>query len=520
MSVSCPVCKHPNRHAAHFCSVCGAPILLMGRFRILHKIGQGGMSIVYQAEDLRLPGKLWAIKEMSDATVTDPVEKQRAIAGFKQEAQILSKLQHPNIPQVVDSFQQGSKHYIVTEYVDGATLADMLAKRGGPFAEIEVRAWLKQLCDVLLYLHGRQPPIIFRDLKPQNIMVDRTGQVKLIDFGIARFFKAGKARDTMLLGTPGYAPPEQHGHGQTDVRSDVFALGVTLYQLLTGYDPTATPYNLPPIRPLAPSISPAMEEIIQRAIQLQPQARWQNIAEIQAVLQGKWSKKAPSQGPGASAQATPSGGQPQQAPYIGPPPVKRPTTRLLMAAATLSNQQLAAVLVALAAAVALGVWLLAPIIEREAPIIWNNVPAFVMAGPMAYAALQRRWTAFFTHIIVTVVGWLTWWARSGYTPLTYTPFLAATVFSGGAIELAMAYLPRIKGKLGADAWKREIGWYALTTVAAAMTFYSVMGGIFFALQPGMWVGSAMLGASGWFLGDLVQQWLYLRKTGIPRPGRP
>jgi len=521
MAISCAICHHLNRDTAQFCAACATPIILAGRFRVLRKIGQGGMSVVYQVEDLRLPGKVWAAKEMSDVGLSDPIEKQRAIAGFKQEAQILATLQHSNIPQVIDSFQQGSRHYIITEYVDGMTLHDMLTTHGGPFPEIEVRAWLRQLCDVLSYLHSRQPPIVFRDLKPQNIMVDRTGQVKLIDFGIARFFKPGKAKDTTLLGTPGYAPPEQHGRGQTDVRSDIFALGVTLYQLLTGHDPTQTPYHLPPVRTLAPSISPAMEQIIQRAIEMRPQDRWQSVTDIQAALQGNWTIKPQSQGVSVAIKGGGSGSQPQQAPYAGAPvQTNRPTTRLILAVATLSNRQLVAVFSLLAVAVALGVWLLAPVVEQEAPLIWNNLPAFIVAGPLAYAALRRCWTAFSAHVLVTLIGWLTWWARSGYVPPSYLPLLAATLFSGGVIELMMAYLPRVKGHTNPDAWKRELGWYAVAALATAITFYLVQGHVVFALRPGMWVGAALLGATGWFLGDLVQQWLYLRKTGIQRLSRP
>jgi len=166
VSIPCPICHRVNRDVATFCATCSAPIVLAGRFRVLRKVAPGGMSVVYQVEDMRLPGKRWAAKEMSDAGLIDPVEKQRAISLFKQEAQILAKLHHPNIPQVVDSFQQGNRHYIISEYVDGATVHDILMKRGHPFPEIEVRAWLMQLCDVLSYLHAQQPPIIYRDLKP------------------------------------------------------------------------------------------------------------------------------------------------------------------------------------------------------------------------------------------------------------------------------------------------------------------------------------------------------------------
>lgn len=517
MAAICYSCHQSNRDTATFCSACGAPILLAGRFLILRKIGQGGMGCVYQAQDLRLAGKTWAIKEMSDSSITDPAERQRAIVGFKRESEILATLTHPNIPRVVDSFQQGNKHYIVTEYVDGSTLYDLLQARGRPFAEAEVRPWLEQLSGALSYLHARQPPIIFRDLKPQNIMLDRAGQVKLIDFGIARYFQPGKAKDTMLLGTPGYAAPEQHGHSQTDVRSDIYALGVTLFQCLTGHDPTQTPYSLPPLRGVVSGLSPVMERIVTRATALRPQDRWQNIGEIQFVLHkgGTGAVR-----PGAQVSPPPGAATQQPLNQAAPARMNRPTTRLLMAAATLSNGQLAAVLVGLVLLVVPTVWLLAPVIQRDAPFIWDNVPMFLIGGPLAHAASRRRWVAFLAHVPVTLVGWLTWWTRSGDTPPSYLPFLLATAISGGVVEAGMYYLPRIKGRLGDDAWKREIGWFALVTVATALAFYIVRDSVFFAMRPGMWLGAAILGALGWFLGDLVQQWVYLRNTGVRRLNRP
>jgi len=166
--------------------------LLAGRYIILRRVGQGGMGAVYQAADTRIAGKMWAVKEMSDAAITDPLEKQQAIAAFQQEARLLSCLNHPGIPRVVDFFSEGGKQYLVMEFVEGQTLEEILAQRRGPFSEQEVYPWLMQLCDVLHYLHSQSPPVIFRDLKPANIMVDRIGQIKLIDFGIARLFKRGK----------------------------------------------------------------------------------------------------------------------------------------------------------------------------------------------------------------------------------------------------------------------------------------------------------------------------------------
>lgn len=497
------------------------PITLAERFQIQRIVGQGGMGRVYLARDLRLAGKVWAIKEMSDAGVTDPVEKQRAIAGFQRESQILATLNHPNIPRVIDSFQQGSKHYIVTEFVDGSTLYDLLQAQGRPFSEGDVRLWLEQLCSALSYLHACTPPIIFRDLKPQNIMVDRVGQVKLIDFGIARCFQLGKAKDTMQLGTPGYAAPEQHGHSQTDVRSDVYALGVTLHQLLTGHDPTQTPYNLPPIRSLIPSPSSAMEQIVARATALRPQDRWQSISEIQAVLRAG-SAATPVQGSSARTPTATAGIRTQQAPYQAVPTQlpNRPTTKLLMAAATLSDRQLAVVLGGLALLVVLGVWILAPIVQRDLPFIFDSIPLFMIAGPMAYAAVRRPWVALVAQTTVTLAGWMTWWLRSGTGPDNFASFMLATLLSAVAVEVGMCLLPRIRGTGGKDAWQREVGWFALVATISEFLFFSLLPGRFVFMRLPLWFGAALVGALGWFLGDLIQQWLYLRKAGIRRLTRP
>jgi serine/threonine-protein kinase len=216
---------------------------LQGRYIILDKLGQGGMGAVYQATDKRIGGKVWAIKEMSDAAIAAPYEKARAIAAFEQEAQLLARLDHTNIPKVTDFFTENQKHYIVMEFVPGETLEERVERQVVPCHEQEVREWAGQLCDVLSYLHSLTPPIIFRDLKPANIMLTPHGELKLIDFGIARLFRPGKVKDTQVIGTPGYAPPEQHGHGQTDARSDVYSLGVVLHHLVTLHDPAATPFT-------------------------------------------------------------------------------------------------------------------------------------------------------------------------------------------------------------------------------------------------------------------------------------
>lgn len=197
---------------------------------------------------------------------------------------MLALLNHPNLPQVTDYFTERGKHYIVMEFVEGETLEDYLDRRGPPVSEAEARGWAAQLCDVLGYLHRQQPPVIFRDLKPANVMLTPDGQLKLIDFGIARFYKPGKQKDTLMMGTPGFAPPEQYGRGQTDARSDLFSLGVTLHVLLTDYDVEQSPWSYPPVRTLNAGVSPALERIIAKATAMNVAERYQSAAEMRAAL--------------------------------------------------------------------------------------------------------------------------------------------------------------------------------------------------------------------------------------------
>lgn len=306
---ACPACGTSNSPQARFCSQCATPLrgispqgglltgllqpstILQNRYIIVRRVGQGGMGAVYEAADARITGKLWAVKEMSDAALSQPLEKQQAIDAFCQEAQMLAALSHPNLPVVSDFFSEGGKQYLVMEYVGGETLEERLKGTSGFLDESEVLEWADQICDVLTYLHKRNPPVVFRDLKPGNIMVDRQGRVKLIDFGIARLFKPGKAGDTQAMGTPGYAAPEQYGKGQTDARSDVFSLGVTLHQLLTGYDPADTPFNLPPAHRINTSVSISVADAIDKATQSNPNSRFQTVEDMRRAL------KAPSPKP-------------------------------------------------------------------------------------------------------------------------------------------------------------------------------------------------------------------------------
>ncbi len=257
--------------------------LLRKRYVIVRTIGHGGMAAVYEARDTRR-GTSCAIKEMSLSTVPAN-ERPQAIQNFLAEARILSRLNHPNLPAFTDFFTEGTRHFLVMEFVDGNTLEELLEANHGPFSERRVLGWARQLCDVLEYLHGQQPPIIFRDLKPGNIMLTRGGRIKLIDFGIARLFRASGAQDTQLLGTPGFAPPEQYGSAQTDERSDIYSLAMTLFQLMTDAI-NENGFGLKDVHFNYPHISPPVARVLEKATALKPDDRYQSIVVFRRALLG------------------------------------------------------------------------------------------------------------------------------------------------------------------------------------------------------------------------------------------
>jgi serine/threonine protein kinase len=253
----------------------------------LEKIAQGGMGAIYKAQDQRLQGKVVAVKETSESAIA-PAERARVLGSFQREAELLARLEHPNLVRVTDRFQEKERHYMVMEFIEGRTLADMLRGRIEPFPEEQVLAWADQLCDVLLYLHSQEPKIIYRDMKPANVMVlNGTDTVKLIDFGIARFFKPGKRRDTIEFGTDGYAPPEQYGKSQTDERADIYALGAMLHQLLTLRAPLTRPFRFPPVCTLNPKVSRRVEAAIAKAVEANKSKRHQSIEEFWEALLGE-----------------------------------------------------------------------------------------------------------------------------------------------------------------------------------------------------------------------------------------
>lgn len=252
------------------------------KYEILTLIGQGGMSKVYLARDKRL-NKQWAVKEIQKRTHdrNNEINVQSAIA----EANMIKQLDHTAIVRIVDIIETPDEIFIVEDYIEGETLSTILVNNGAQPQE-QVIAWAIQICEALEYLHTRKPPIIYRDMKPANIMLKPDGNIKIIDFGIAREYKDQSLEDTVSLGTKGYAAPEQFGgKGQTDARTDVYCLGVTLYHLITGHNPCEPPYEIYPIRHWNPQLDSGLEAVIEKSIQLNPADRYQSCAEFLYALQ-------------------------------------------------------------------------------------------------------------------------------------------------------------------------------------------------------------------------------------------
>lgn len=256
--------------------------LLHGRYRVERRLGEGGTGIVWLVADTREKGNVWALKELDFEGVASPAERAEAVALFERESDMLMRLSHPSLPQVVDRFAEGGRQYLVMERVEGPTLDQALKRRGAPMIEADVAAWAAQVCDVLAYLHGCVPPVVYRDLKPANIMLSVSGHVKLIDFGIARPLNPLRPGDTVAYGTPGYAPPEQY-LGNALPASDVYALGVTMYQLLTARDPQAADFRISPARQHNPAITTEMATLLSACTRTDAAAR-PRVDEVRAVL--------------------------------------------------------------------------------------------------------------------------------------------------------------------------------------------------------------------------------------------
>lgn len=300
--------------------------VIAGRYQVIRLVGQGGMSNLYLAYDRKYNNAIVVVKEMT-AAYSDPKEQQMAVELFHREAKLLASLNHRHIPKVYDYFQFAGKYYLSMEFIDGEDLAQKLEATKGPLPEAQVLEWGEQIATVLFYLHKHDPPIVFRDVKPSNIMLCDQG-VKLIDFGIARHFDQAKKGDTMRIGSPGYAPPEQYA-AQTDPRSDIYALGVTLHHALTGRDPTGTqtPFLVPPARNINPALSEATAAMLARATQLSPEDRYQNILEMKNDIKHILSR-------GKQSTRVVGAPPPPPGPSVSSPPVSAPAVALSAAAAT------------------------------------------------------------------------------------------------------------------------------------------------------------------------------------------
>lgn len=249
-----------------------------GKYRLLSEIGHGGMSVVYLAINERA-NKTWAIKEVRKDGGNDSEVVQQ---GLIAETEMLKKLHHPHLPSIVDVIDNQDSFLIVMDYIEGKSLQSIL-NHNGPQKKEHVIEWAKQLCDTLGYLHSRTPAIIYRDMKPANVMLNPDGKnVTLIDFGTAREYKMQSVGDTTWLGTRGYAAPEQFGgHGQTDARTDIYCLGATMYHLLTGKSPADTNFAILPLGQLNPSLAGSgIEKIVAKCCQPDPRDRYQNCAEL------------------------------------------------------------------------------------------------------------------------------------------------------------------------------------------------------------------------------------------------
>ena len=247
--------------------------VLDGKYRILSVIGRGGMSVVYLAMNEKA-NKFWAVKEMKE-------EDGVKAALDRQEMEMMKRLRHPSIPSIVDVIEDGETLLIVMDYVEGLSL-DTLLREQGPQPQEKVLEWAKQLCGAFVYLHGRKPPVIYRDLKPANVIERPDGTVALIDFGAAREYRPERMQDTVSLGTRGYAAPEQYeGTGQSDARTDIYCLGVMMFQLLTGENP----HRLRPLRECNPTLSAGLEAVVGRCTRVRKEERYQTAAELLYALE-------------------------------------------------------------------------------------------------------------------------------------------------------------------------------------------------------------------------------------------
>jgi tetratricopeptide (TPR) repeat protein len=286
------------------------------------------MGAVYKALDTRFNNRPVAVKEMSSAGLSETRIKD-AEAAFERESHLLADLLHPNLPRIYDHFTENERSYLVMDFIVGETLEDYLERaQGNPIPLDQVLAWGIELCDVLSYLHNHQPPIIFRDLKPSNVMISN-GHIFLIDFGIARIFKPGQSHDTVALGSPGYAAPEQYGKAQSTPRSDIYSLGALMHCLLTGVDPSEQPFFFRPASELNPAVSPELDQLLGRMLAMDSEHRPASAQEVSEVLQRVQQQRVSGSPPQANGART----------YTASSPASLPSQQLLQDAYRLYTQR-------------------------------------------------------------------------------------------------------------------------------------------------------------------------------------
>jgi serine/threonine protein kinase len=297
----CDHCGAANPLRAHFCFACGTALnedgspdkyatleaehLLKGRYQIIRRIGSGGYGKVYKAKDCQFGNRVVAIKEMIQQGLSAE-ERAKANDAFKHEAFLLAGLTHPNLPSIYDYFSEDDRSYLVMSFIEGETLLKYCMRQDKQRlpAEKVINIGI-QLASVLSYLHTRKPPIIFRDLKPINVMRTPEGQIYLIDFGIARHFKPEQSKDTLVLGSPGYAAPEQYGRAQTTPQSDMYSLGATLHHLLSGENPALAPFRFGPL-PLSdyPQLATLVTCMLDRDMKKRPASMSNVKRELQRMV--------------------------------------------------------------------------------------------------------------------------------------------------------------------------------------------------------------------------------------------
>jgi serine/threonine-protein kinase len=270
-------------------------MLLQERYRVVEQIGEGGLGRVYLGTDPG--GRRYILKQVRELHVGDDIEDYEVyLRSFQREANILSSLPHPYLPIARDFLVDSSSFVIVMDYIEGRTLSDVQEQAQGPLAENQALRWAIQVCEALTYLHSKKPPIIHRNIKPKNIILEKgeSERVRLIGFGLARYFVEGLERDEDNLGTQGYSPPEQYGLAQTDARSDIFGLGATLFALLTQRDPAEFVHfdasgwptlAFPPLNQINSQVSPQTSQQVRRALQADPQQRFQSAQDMKAALE-------------------------------------------------------------------------------------------------------------------------------------------------------------------------------------------------------------------------------------------